>query len=63
MPPKVREVIGRLEREGWHLDRMRGSHRIYKHPDKPGTVVVAGHPNSVMPAGTWDSTQKQADWK
>lgn len=42
---KVREVIKLIEADGWYLVRMRGSHRQYKHPSKPGRVTIAGHPN------------------
>ncbi|WP_331001492.1 type II toxin-antitoxin system HicA family toxin [Nostoc sp. WHI] len=28
---KVREVIKRLEADGWYLDRTKGSHRQFKH--------------------------------
>ncbi len=28
--------------DGWSLDRSKGSHYIYKHPEK-GTVVVPFH--------------------
>ena len=42
--PKVREAIRIVERDGWQLDRMKGSHRQYKHPVKPGTVTIPGIP-------------------
>ncbi len=42
---KVREVIQRLEADGWYLDRQKGSHRQFRHPTKQGTATVAGHPN------------------
>jgi predicted RNA binding protein YcfA (HicA-like mRNA interferase family) len=29
---KVRDVIKRLEQDGWHLARTKGSHRQYHHP-------------------------------
>jgi predicted RNA binding protein YcfA (HicA-like mRNA interferase family) len=35
---KVRDVIKELERDGWYLDRTRGSHRQFKHAAKPGLV-------------------------
>jgi len=60
--PKVRDVIRRLEREGWILDRMRGSHRVYIHPIRPGHVTVAGHPPDDIPEGTWHNIQRQAGW-
>lgn len=39
---KVREVIERLESDGWYLARTKGSHRQFKHPTKLGTVTVPG---------------------
>jgi len=42
---KVREVLGMLKDDGWYQVRTRGSHRQLKHPVKPGTVTVAGHPS------------------
>ncbi|HZH89801.1 MAG TPA: type II toxin-antitoxin system HicA family toxin [Pyrinomonadaceae bacterium] len=32
---KVRDVIRRLEEDGWQLVRMKGSHRQFRHPAKP----------------------------
>ncbi len=33
-----------LERHGWHLDRIRGSHHIFKHAIRPN-VTIAVHKN------------------
>ena len=41
---KVRDVLKRIEKDGWKLDRTRGDHRQYAHPTKPGTVTIPGHP-------------------
>ena len=60
MPPKVREVIRLVERDGWRQVRTRGSHRVYKHPTKPGITVISGHPGVDMPQGTWENVLKQA---
>ena len=49
---KVREVIKRLEQDGWRLVRTKGSHRQFHHPSKPGTVTVAGQPSLDIPPGT-----------
>ena len=57
---KVREVIRRLERDGWELARTRGSHRQFRHPRKPGTVTVAGKLGEDLPPGTLSSILKQA---
>ena len=61
--PKVRDAIRLVEREGWSLARVRGSHRQYRHPGKPGTVTIAGKPGDDLPAGTWASVMKQAGVK
>ena len=61
--PKVRDAIRLVERNGWRLVRTRGSHRQYRHPDKPGTVTVAGKPSDDLPPGTWNSIMKQSGLK
>jgi predicted RNA binding protein YcfA (HicA-like mRNA interferase family)/predicted RNase H-like HicB family nuclease len=43
---KVRDVIKRIEVDGWFLDPTRGSHRQYKHSQKPGIVTIAGKPGA-----------------
>jgi len=60
---KVREVIRPLERDGWQLERTRGSHRQFKHPTKVGTVTVSGKLGLDMPPGTLNSVLKQAGLK
>lgn len=57
---KVREVIKMIEADGWYLVSMKGSHRQYKHPTKPGRVTIAGHPNHDLSPGTLNSILKQA---
>ncbi len=57
---KVRDVIKRLEADGWYLARVRGDHRHDKHPTKKGIVTVSGHPGKDMPVGTLLSVLKQA---
>jgi predicted RNA binding protein YcfA (HicA-like mRNA interferase family) len=42
---KIRDVIKLIEAEGWYLSRHRGSHRQFKHSNRPGLVTVAGKPN------------------
>jgi predicted RNA binding protein YcfA (HicA-like mRNA interferase family) len=58
---KVRDVLKRLRDDGWHVDRTRGTHRVLKHPTKTGIVVVAGHPNQDVAAGTLKSIWRQAE--
>ena len=56
---KVRDAIRLVERDGWRRVRTRGSHRVYKHPVKRGITVIAGHPSSDVPSGTWNEILKQ----
>ena len=60
---KIRDVIKLIEHNGWKLNRIRGSHRQYRHPEKPGTVTVPGHPGDDVPPGTLNSIKKQAGLK
>jgi len=60
---KIRDVIRRLERDGWILVATRGSHRQYKHAKKPGRVTVAGKLSDDISPGTLNSILKQAGLK
>ena len=60
---KVKELIKRIEEDGWVQARQRGSHRQFKHPRKPGTVTVSGKSNIDVPPGTLNNVLKQADLK
>ncbi|TAJ94168.1 MAG: type II toxin-antitoxin system HicA family toxin [Gammaproteobacteria bacterium] len=60
---KVRELIRMLEADGWRQVRMRGSHRQFRHLNKPGTVTVAGKPSVDIPPGTLNSVLKSAGLK
>ena len=57
---KVRDVLSVLYADGWRQTRQRGSHRVLKHPTKPGIVVVPGHDSDEMAAGTLKSVWQQA---
>ena len=65
MPPRltVREVIRRLEVDGWYLVATKGSHRQYKHKIKAGRVTVAGKPSEEVAPGTLNSILKQSGLK
>ena len=60
---KVREVIKMIEADGWVLVATKGSHRQYKHPQKPGRVTIAGNFNHDLAPGTLNSVLKQAQLK
>jgi predicted RNA binding protein YcfA (HicA-like mRNA interferase family) len=57
---KVRTVVKMIEDDGWRMARTRGSHRQYKHPDKPGLVTIAGKPGDDLAPGSLGSILKQA---
>ncbi|UXR74654.1 type II toxin-antitoxin system HicA family toxin [Staphylococcus sp. IVB6238] len=54
-----KEVIKRIEQDGWYLVRVVGSHHHYKHPTRKGKVTVP-HPKKDLPRGTERSILKQA---
>ena len=60
---KVRDVLVRIQADGWFLDRTRGSHRRFKHPTKSGLVTVPGKPGDDLAPGTLNSILKQAQLK
>ena len=60
---KVREVLRKLEAEGWVLVSSEGSHRQFKHASKPGRVTVSGSLGDDMPKGTLASVRRQAGLK
>jgi predicted RNA binding protein YcfA (HicA-like mRNA interferase family) len=54
-----REVIRRLEADGWFRVGQEGSHIQFKHPLKKGRVTVP-HPKKDIPLGTLKSISRQA---
>lgn len=56
---KSKDLVKELEEAGWKLDRVRGSHHIYKHPERNGSVPVP-HPRKDLPKGTVNAIRKQA---
>lgn len=38
---KVREIIKVIEDDGWYLVATKGSHRQFKHKEKPGRITIA----------------------
>ena len=57
-----KQVIKKLEADGWYLARVKGSHHQFKHGNKPGLVTVK-HPDGEIPKGTLNSIEKQAGWR
>jgi len=52
-----------IEKNGWYLVTTKGSHRQYKHPEKPGRVTIAGRASHDLAPGTLNSILKQARLK
>lgn len=57
-----REIIKKLEADGWTLKRVTGSHHHFMHPTKPGIVTVP-HPKRELPIGTFRSIEKTSGLK
>lgn len=62
---KYRDLIKRLEEDGWFLERVTGSHMQFRHTTKPGTVTVpaGGKLTREVPPGTLNSVLRQAGLK
>ena len=56
------QLIRMIEDDGWYLVATRGSHRQYRHPQKPGRMTIP-HPNKDLPQGTVNSILRQAGLK
>jgi predicted RNA binding protein YcfA (HicA-like mRNA interferase family) len=56
---KSANLIRDLKKAGWFLDRVRGSHHVFKHPVRPGHIVVP-HPKKDLGAGLVATIRKQA---
>lgn len=58
---KAKELIKLLEKNGFILQRIKGSHHLYKHPNGKRTVVPLH--NKDIPKGTLNAILKQAGLK
>lgn len=54
-----KELIKKIEADGWYEVAQRGSHKQFKHDVKPGKVTIP-HPVKDIPIGTVASILKQA---
>ncbi|MGE0117675.1 MAG: type II toxin-antitoxin system HicA family toxin [Dongiaceae bacterium] len=62
MSTSSREVIRKLQADGWYEVRQTGSHKQFKHPAKRGLVTV-NHPVKDMRIGTLKSIEAQSGVK
>jgi predicted RNA binding protein YcfA (HicA-like mRNA interferase family) len=56
------DLIRQLEREGWLLAKVRGSHHVFRHPSRPGHVSVP-HPRKDLGKGLTRQLMKLAGLK
>lgn len=57
-----KELIKRLEVEGWVLRGVKGSHHVFSHPKRPGHITVP-HPKRDLGVGLVHKILKQAGLK
>jgi predicted RNA binding protein YcfA (HicA-like mRNA interferase family) len=57
-----REIKRRLEREGWVVERVHGSHHVFKHSTLRETIVLP-HPKKDLGQGLVRAIYKQAKWE
>jgi predicted RNA binding protein YcfA (HicA-like mRNA interferase family) len=57
---KIRDLMRLVEADGWQHVRTTGSHRHYKHPEKPNVVTIPGHAGDDVRLGTLRSVLKAA---
>jgi predicted RNA binding protein YcfA (HicA-like mRNA interferase family) len=53
------DLVRELEKAGWTLKRVRGSHHVFTHPKRPGIVVVP-RPKHELGVGLVAAIHKQA---
>jgi predicted RNA binding protein YcfA (HicA-like mRNA interferase family) len=60
--PAVRgkQVIAALEKEGWYVKRVCGSHHVLRHPTVPDAIPVPVHGNRAIKRGTLMSILRTA---
>lgn len=53
------QVVGALKRTGFVLDRQKGSHMVYYHPESNHTVVIPRH--RIIKSGTLREILREAN--
>ncbi len=53
------DLIRLMQRAGWVLDRVNGSHHVFRHPERSGIVVVP-HPKKDLGVGLVKAIRRQA---
>ena len=58
----ARRLVRALHRDGFYLDRVRGSHHVYVHPDGRRVVVPYTRLSDTFPIGTLRGIIADAGW-
>lgn len=58
MAVSSKQIISILERHGFTLCRVKGSHHHYKKAGPPDVVITVPHPKKDIPAGTVRSIER-----
>lgn len=56
------DIIKKLEKAGWALRGVKGSHHVYTHPEQGGHISVP-HPKKDLGVGLTNKLLKQAGLK
>jgi predicted RNA binding protein YcfA (HicA-like mRNA interferase family) len=56
-----KQVIAALEKEGWYVKRVRGSHHVLRHPTIPDAIPVPVHGSRPLKRGTLASIMRAAE--
>lgn len=59
MERNSKQIVKRLQREGWELVGTKGSHHKFR---KDGQSIIVPHPKKDLPFGTARSIAKAAGW-
>ncbi|AXC15085.1 hypothetical protein ACPOL_5841 [Acidisarcina polymorpha] len=57
---RPRELVRRLEADGWYRTGQTGSHRHFRHPTKEGLLIVPMHAGKEIGRGLLHSILKKA---
>ncbi len=56
-----RDIRRRLESDGWILDRVKGSHHVFRYPEN-GMIIILPHPKKDLGLGLVRAIYKAAGW-
>jgi predicted RNA binding protein YcfA (HicA-like mRNA interferase family) len=60
---RPQELVRKLEADGWRCTGQTGSHRHFRHPTKPGLVIVPMHAGKEIGKGLLSAILKKAGLK